>query len=89
MGMTSMNISLPEPLKAFVEEQVNICGYGTVSEYIRELVRQDQKRKAQERLEALLVQGLNSPAHPITAADWDRIDKAVEERLARRKQPGT
>ena len=48
--MTSINISLPESMKAYIEEQVASGGYGTVSEYFRELIRQDQKRKAKERI---------------------------------------
>ncbi len=47
-------------MRAYVEEQVANGGYSTLSEYFRELVRQEQKRKAQERLEALLVEGLES-----------------------------
>jgi antitoxin ParD1/3/4 len=57
--MTSMNVSLPESLRSFVEAQV-ATGYGTVSEYIRELVREDRKKKAQARLEELLLEGLDS-----------------------------
>jgi antitoxin ParD1/3/4 len=47
---TTMNISLPEAMKAFVDEQVNSGGYGSASEYVRELVRRDQKARAQARL---------------------------------------
>ena len=60
MGMTSLNISLPRPLKEFVEERVKEGSYSTPSEYVRELLREDQKRQAGERLEALLLEGLNS-----------------------------
>jgi antitoxin ParD1/3/4 len=55
--MTTMNISLPEPLKAFVDEQVK-RGYGTSSEYIRELIRKDQDRL---QLRELLLEGAASP----------------------------
>ena len=41
----SMNISLPDSIRTYVEEQVDSSGYSTVSKYFRELVRQDQKRK--------------------------------------------
>ena len=54
-----MNISLPEELKQYVEGQTK-DGYSTPSEYVRELIREDQKRRAQERLEQLLLEGLNS-----------------------------
>ena len=58
--MTTMNISLPENLKQFVELVIAKDGYGTVSEYVRELIRADEKRRAQERLETLLLEGLES-----------------------------
>jgi antitoxin ParD1/3/4 len=60
MSMTSLNISLPQPLKDYVEERVKKGGYSTPSEYVRELLREDQKRRIEERLEALLLEGLNS-----------------------------
>ena len=58
--MTSLNISLPETLKKFVEEQTEQCGYSTPSEYVRQLLREDRKRRAEEKLEALLLAGLNT-----------------------------
>ena len=61
MGMATMNISLPEPLKHFVEEQVNQGGYSTASEYLRELIREAQRRKQRDELETKLLAGLNSP----------------------------
>jgi antitoxin ParD1/3/4 len=81
-----MNISLPESMRAYVEEQVASGSYSTVSEYFRELVRQDQKRKAQQRLEALLLEGLESgTATPMTDQDWQDIRQAVRERVAKRQ----
>ena len=56
--MSTMNISLPEELKDFVDEQVR-RGYGTSSEYVRELIRKDQD---QLRLRELLLAGAASPA---------------------------
>jgi antitoxin ParD1/3/4 len=50
MSKMSMNISLPEPLRLFVEEQVSNGGYSTVSEYLRELVREAPRRKACQEL---------------------------------------
>jgi putative addiction module antidote protein, CC2985 family len=43
--MTSLNISLPEPLKEYVESQVASGDWGTPSEYVRELIRQDKERR--------------------------------------------
>jgi antitoxin ParD1/3/4 len=51
--MGTMNISLPESLEVFVEEQVAQGGYGTTSEYVRELIRRDQDRR---RLRNLLLE---------------------------------
>lgn len=59
-----MNISLPETLKTFVDEQVSQRGYGTSSEYVRELIRKDQDR---QQLRSLLLAGAASP--PAGAAD--------------------
>jgi antitoxin ParD1/3/4 len=42
--MSTMNISLPDQLKSFVDERVSSAGYGTSSEYLRELIRRDQDR---------------------------------------------
>lgn len=49
--MATMNISLPDNLKSFIDVRVSNDGYGNVSEYVRDLVRQDQKRKEQEESE--------------------------------------
>ena len=56
--MSTMNISLPESLKAFVDEQVGSRGFGTSSEYVRELIRKDQERL---HLRDLLLAGAGSP----------------------------
>ncbi len=82
MATTTMNISLPQPMKEFVEELIAEGSYGTASEYFRELVREDQKRKAQERLEALLVARLESgKSAPLTKADWADVRGALKSRL--------
>ena len=73
MSMTSLNISLPSSLKEFVEAQVHKSGFSTPSEYIRNLVRDDQKRRAEEKLEALLLKGLNSGKPiEITPEYWEK-----------------
>lgn len=85
--MKSMNMFLPESMRSYVEEQVAKGGYGTVSEYIRELIRQDQKRYAQENLEALLLEGLNSGAATgLAAQDWADIHVSVRQKLAQRRE---
>ena len=63
--MQTMNISLPDPMKQYVEEQVSAGAYSSASEYVRELVRADQKRHAKEQLEQILLNAINS-GDPIT-----------------------
>ena len=46
--METMNIALPESMKHFVQERVTEGGYSSVSEYVRELIRADQKRKSED-----------------------------------------
>ena len=55
--MGTMNISLPDSMKCFVDAQVEQRGYGTSSEYVRELIRKDQERA---RLRELLLEGAAS-----------------------------
>lgn len=55
--MTSLNISLPEALKEYIEGQVASGDWGTPSEYIRELIRQDKERRL-ESLEQELIAGI-------------------------------
>lgn len=58
--MQTMNISLPDQLKEFVDEQVGSGRYSIVSEYVSDLIRDDEKRKVQEKLECFLVEGIQS-----------------------------
>ena len=83
--MESMNISLPEPLKAFVDRQVAAGRYGTASEYVRELIRADEKKKAEERLEALLLEGLQSKEAPLTREDWAALRREARSRVQARR----
>ena len=65
--MTTMNISLPETLKAFVDEQVAAQGYGSSSEYVRELIRKDRDRR---QLRGLLLEGAASAPGEVADAAW-------------------
>jgi antitoxin ParD1/3/4 len=85
--MQTMNISLPEPLKEFVDHQIAEGRYSSASEYIRELIRDDEKRKAEERLEALLLEGLEGEETELTREDFANIRKEALAELKRRKKP--
>ena len=75
--MSTMNVSLPEALKDFVEDQVSARGYSTSSEYVRELIRKDQDR---QRLRALLLEGAASPQAATADADYfDQLRDRVRE----------
>jgi len=83
--MPSLNISLPAPLREWIEAQVKGGRYGNASEYLRELIRRDQDRKAQERLEELLLEGVKSETtSPLTQQDWSELRTEVAERLKKR-----
>jgi antitoxin ParD1/3/4 len=83
--MVTLNIALPEALHEFVNRQVAEGGYGNASEYIHKLLREEEKKKAREKVDALLLEGLNSdPPTPMTAEDWEEIRQEVRERHAQR-----
>jgi len=86
MAMTSMNVSLPEELKEYVEAQTR-KGYSTPSEYVRELIRADQKRQQKEQLDAMLMEGLKSgDAISADSKFWDELKQEAVTRLAARKK---
>jgi antitoxin ParD1/3/4 len=82
--MTTMNISVPDDMKAFVEAEMAQEGYASASEYLRTLIRDAQKRRAKRELEAKFREALESgPATPMTREDWDSVEKEAMGRLAR------
>ena len=85
MGLTSLNVSLPNSLKDYLAVRVSAGGYSTPSEYVRALIREDQKRTAEERLETLLVEGLSS-GEPIevTSKYWKQKRQRLAEARRRR-----
>jgi antitoxin ParD1/3/4 len=86
--MQTMNISLPDPLKEFVDAQIASGRYSSVSEYVRGLIREDEKHKAEEQLQALLLEGLGSKESELTRQDFEEIWKDALTRLRARKKKG-
>ena len=79
--MGTMNISLPAALKSFVDDQVERRGYGTSSEYVRDLIRKDQERT---HLRELLLEGAASAfAGPGDRGYFDKLRKRTRRRLSR------
>jgi antitoxin ParD1/3/4 len=86
--METMNIALPESMKHFVQERVTAGGYSSVSEYIRELIRADQKRTVEERIDTLLLEGLDSGQPiPVTPQYWEEKKRRLTERLSKANRP--
>ncbi|MBD2179640.1 type II toxin-antitoxin system ParD family antitoxin [Planktothrix sp. FACHB-1355] len=85
--MTNVNISLPESMRVFIEDQVTKGGYSTASEYIYHLIHQEQNRLAQAQMEELLLEGLDS-GEPIEVTDewWEQKRTDLLERLRKQKQ---
>lgn len=69
MTAVTMNISLTEDLKSFVDARVKARGYSSSSEYVRDLVRRDEERAQEERFKALIEEGVASGP----AGDWDEL----------------
>ena len=62
-----MSFALPEPLRAYIDERVRSGQYGNTSEYLRDLIRRDQREHAALRLQGLIAEGLESgEARPFT-----------------------
>ncbi len=77
--MTTMNISLPEALKSFVDAQVSEGDYTSSSEYVREILRKEQDRV---KLRRLLLDGMESELmdEPMDARYFDKLRKRITEK---------
>ena len=81
-----MTVSLPVMQKAYVKSQAAASGCSTPSEYIRRLIHADQKARADDELERLLIEGLESPKREMTGADWQELKSSVLHTLADRRK---
>ena len=84
--MTTVTISLPDSLKDFIEREVETKGYGNVSEYMRGLLREAQKKEEAGRLEALLLEGLTSGEMSLNREFWREIKREAAQMLVRKKR---
>jgi antitoxin ParD1/3/4 len=64
-----MSFALPESLRNYIDERVRSGGYGNTSEYIRDLIRQDQQAQATHRFRNLIAEGLKSGAPRATTEE--------------------
>ena len=85
--MPNVTISLPDPLKDFVDNQMASRGFGNVSEYFRTLLREAQERERETRLDELLLEGLNSGNDiPLDEKFWKDLRAEASEMIAARKR---
>jgi antitoxin ParD1/3/4 len=84
-----MNVSLPKDLKQWVDEQVRTGGYGTASEYLRDLLRRARERQARRSIDAMLVEAVESGATTVMDdADWASLRKAARVAASKPKRKG-
>jgi len=82
MPTETMNVALPDSMRAYVAQRVESGQYGNTSEYVRDLIRQDQRVQEVKRLQALVEEGLAS-GKPLadTAEDWDELRSIASGRI--------
>lgn len=68
--MDKLDISLPDQIQAFINEQITVGGYNNASEYIQHLKKQEQERIAKKPVEMLLVEGIESGEPIETTPEW-------------------
>ncbi len=84
--MATVTISPPKCLKQFVDAQVASKSCGDVSAYFCSLLREAQRKEADARLEALLLEGLASgDPIPIDEKFWSDLTAETERRLRAHK----
>ena len=82
MSTATMNISLPDSLKEYVKERMEEEHYGNASDYIRSLIREDQKRRDEKKLEQMLLEGVRSgPGMEIGSKEWEKFWEGIRARL--------
>jgi antitoxin ParD1/3/4 len=88
MSTATMNISLPDSLKEYVKERVEKEHYSTPSDYVRSLIREDQKQHEEgEHLEQLLLEGLRSgPGIRMDSKEWKKLWAEVDEKMKSKKR---
>jgi antitoxin ParD1/3/4 len=84
MAMASLNVSLPDPLKAYVEDRVASGDYGTPSEFVRSLIRQDKEQR-RTRIEETLIDALETKQIAIAPEELNgrSLVSILREKLAR------
>lgn len=82
-----MNISIPSALRERLEQKLTRQAYGSASEYVRQLIREDLERDTREKVEALLLEGVHSKKRiKVTPKWWDEKEALIDSRSRRAKR---
>jgi antitoxin ParD1/3/4 len=85
--MHTMQISLPDPVKDFVDQQIANGRHSNAGDYIHGLIREDEHRTSQDQLESMLLDGLNSETVEMNSDDWLQIRADAASLLSNRRNP--
>jgi antitoxin ParD1/3/4 len=80
---TSLNVSLPRELKEFVVREVAAGGYGTASEYIRELLRERAARRERELVDRKILEALAGPGREMKPGDWREFRERMRRKIGK------
>lgn len=81
-----MNISLPPALRQWVEQQVEIRGFGTASEFVRDIIRREREKLLRDQVDQNLLEALQTPVRELADRDWPEIRRQGQKLAARRKK---
>jgi antitoxin ParD1/3/4 len=85
--MSSVQVTLPDSVKEFLDAEVAAKGYSSPSEYIAALLSALQKRGAWDKLEPLVLEGLASPARQMHDADWQELRDRIDQIETKQNRP--
>lgn len=86
MPRVILSVALPRTLESYVKERVAADGHGAPGDYICALIREDRERRTREKLDSLLIEGLDSTPDPVTPEYLAELRREAEERIERRRQ---
>jgi antitoxin ParD1/3/4 len=90
MSQATMNISLPDSLKEYVKERVEEERYSTLSDYVRSLIREDQKQRDEKKLEQMLLEGVRSGrGMEIGSKEWKKFWEEIHARIQEKTKTRT
>ena len=82
---TTMNVAISPELKSHVDRQIAEGRYASSSEYVRDLIRQDQRRAAEQKLADLVREGLESSIEPHDPNFWGKRRETLRRALAKKR----